>query len=66
MNENQIKYLEFLRGGSCISKESFECSMCDFNYVNEAAANNPEYYELSDREFWEVILEFSKEALESL
>lgn len=65
MNENQVKYLEFLRKDNCERKDSFECSMCDLNYGNEASEKILEYYELSDREFWEVILAFSKEVLGS-
>lgn len=37
--------------------------MCDMNYFNEAANEILEYYDLNDKEFWQVMLIFSKEVL---
>ncbi|WP_461199310.1 hypothetical protein [Enterococcus sp. N249-2] len=63
MNKNQMKYLEYLRKENCSTKDAFECSMCDLNYFNEAANEILEYYDLNDKEFWQVMLTFSKEVL---
>ena len=63
MNNNQLKYLEYLQKENLVDKYDFEAHLCDMNMENEASEEITEYHNLSDKEFWEVVLKFAKECL---
>lgn len=64
MNENQNKFLEWLRNENSQSKESFEYNMADLAMSNLASEKIlDEYNKLSDFEFWGIMMMFSKEVL---
>lgn len=63
LNDNQNKFLEWLRTENSKSKDSFAKNMSELFRSNLDSETNEEYYDLTDKEFWQVMFVFSEEAL---
>lgn len=63
LNEKQNKFLEWLRNENSKSKESFAKNMAGLVMANKDSEKIEVYDNLSDKEFWEVIVVYSEEAL---
>lgn len=59
MNKDKQALYNWLIENNCGDKENFADAMADLSMWNENAENISEFLELSNKEFWEVLLAYS-------